>query len=82
MTTKTITRKQACNDKLCPACKSKDIIYLDTDCLCHCQPPCWSYPVCNNCGFTAGGGGGNSQGGIWITFAELGAAKKYEINVK
>ncbi len=83
---KRITRKQACNEKKCPACGSKNIEYEYTDCLCHrtyegSGRTCWTYPTCEDCGFTAGGGGGNSAGGIWIWFSDLGKATHYEIKL-
>jgi len=79
MAKKRITRRQACNRDKCPACGSKNIRYEDSGCRCNCHPSCWSHPVCMSCGLT---GDGNSEGGIWISFSELGAATHYEIDVR
>jgi len=59
----------------CPKCKSKNISHKYANCLCHVTdaggntPTCWSYPVCDDCGFTNGPASANSDGGsTWETF--------------
>lgn len=76
---KTIDWKTACDDSTCPMCGSTDIVHEDSGCLCHCKPSCWSHPVCQTCGYTAGSGGGNSDGGIWVEFGYKSKDGLYEI---
>jgi hypothetical protein len=78
--TKIITRAQVCDSTTCPSCEGHNISSHDCGCLCRIpNHSCWSFPKCNDCGFTAGGAAGNSDGGIWISFGTLGAAQEYTI---
>jgi hypothetical protein len=64
-----MTKKQSLNKKKCPGCKSTDISYMPSGCLCRIEGhSCWHHPVCNACGYTAGPGAGNSNNGMWVSF--------------
>jgi|694.fasta_scaffold01889_54 hypothetical protein len=61
--TKTITYVQAMDRNICPACGSKHIKSVLTH-----HTKGWSTPACIECGYSAGGFGANSDGGIWVSF--------------
>jgi hypothetical protein len=59
----------------CPKCESKNIQYKYANCKC-CRTyegngvTCWTYPICQECGFTVGPGAANSNGGCWQSFID------------
>ena len=79
ITFKIVSRAQVCDKTTCPICKSREVEYISCGCLCGNTCSCWSYPKCCDCNYTAGGGAGNSQGGIWIPFSDLNSNRDYTI---
>ena len=73
-----VSRLQVCNRSTCPMCGSKNVNLIDSGCPCRSNDhSCWQHPVCGDCGFTAGPSAGNSDGGIWVSFNDLGAKDEY-----
>lgn len=54
----------------CPKCGSNDIRWEHAACLCghYGDDSCWTYPICNTCGFTSGPASANSGGESWEPF--------------
>ena len=69
----------------CPDCNGEKIAYKYADCLCHRTyegngRTCWTYPICLDCGYTAGPGAANSTGGAWRAFGKMKNADGYHIS--
>lgn len=63
------------DQKPCPKCGSKNISHKYANCLCRRTyegngVTCWSYPICNDCGFTNGPASANSEGETWEKFTK------------
>jgi hypothetical protein len=79
---KRITNKQALDINKCPVCYSTNISQKPSGCSCGIpRHSCWDHPVCNDCGYTAGAGAGNSNGGMWIEFS-VPHSDTYEISTQ
>jgi transposase-like protein len=76
-----ITIEESRNIKECPCCKSKNIRFDESGCLCRIRGhSCWQHPVCGDCGFTSGPASGNSNRGIWVAFGAKPVKGMFEIN--
>lgn len=78
-----LTNDQVCDRETCPICGSKKITSEPSGCLCN-RPghSCWDHPICCDCGYTAGPGAGNSNGGIWVPFSQKPVDGFYEIKAR
>ena len=46
----------------CPRCGGMEIHHKHATCLCNCEPTCWTFPICDKCGYE---GYANSEGNSW-----------------
>jgi len=78
-----VTRDQIEDTKTCPVCWSHNVRHEPLGCLSNTSDPsCWDYPVCNQCGYTAGSDSRGSNGGMWIPPGQKHINGKYFINLK